>query len=78
VHHLGYAEFRSRRARSKLVGALVVCGIQAVAFLVTESVLAPVVAHVVLHAQALLRDVELPPASRIEDNSAVVSLREAA
>jgi hypothetical protein len=62
VHHLGYAEFRTRAARPKLAGALVTCGLQALAFLVTGNVLAPVVAHVVLHGQMLLRGVELPPA----------------
>jgi hypothetical protein len=35
VHHLGYAQFRTRAARRMLAGALFVCGLQAVAFLVT-------------------------------------------
>jgi hypothetical protein len=35
---------------------------QAIAFLVTGSVLAPIVAHIVLHGQLLLRGDELPPA----------------
>ena len=62
VHHLGYAQFRVRQARTSLMGALVVCGMQAVAFLLTGSILAPIVAHVVLHGQMLFRGVELPPA----------------
>jgi hypothetical protein len=41
---------------------LAVCGVQAIAFLVTGSVLAPIVAHIVLHGQLLLRGDELPPA----------------
>jgi hypothetical protein len=62
VHHLGYAEFRTQPGRPGLVGALAVCGVQALAFLVTGSVLAPIVAHVILHGQLLLRGDELPPA----------------
>jgi hypothetical protein len=62
VHHLGYAEFRTKAGRPGLFGALAVCGVQAIAFLVTGSVLAPIVAHIVLHGQLLLRGDELPPA----------------
>lgn len=62
VHHLGYAEFRTQAGRPGLFGALVVCGVQAIAFLVTGSVLAPIVAHIILHGQLLLRGDELPPA----------------
>jgi hypothetical protein len=61
AHHLGYREFRRRDARPKLLGAMVTCGLQAVAFLLTGSLLAPVVAHIVLHGQMLLRGAELPP-----------------
>jgi hypothetical protein len=61
VHHLGYEEFRRPAARKKLAGALLSCGLQGVAFLVTGSILAPVVAHVVLHAQMVVQGVELPP-----------------
>jgi hypothetical protein len=62
VHHLGYAEFRTEAGRPGLFGALVVCGLQAIAFLVTGNVFAPVVAHILLHAQLLMRGDELPPA----------------
>lgn len=61
VHHLGYAEFRAPGARPKLAGTLVGCGLQAVAFLVTGNVLAPVVAHIALHFQLILRGSEMPP-----------------
>jgi len=64
VHHLGYREFRGSRARPKLVGALVGCGIQALAFLLTGNLLAPVVAHIVLHAQMVVLGIEMPPAAR--------------
>ena len=62
VHHLGYAEFRTQGGRVALFGALVVCGMQAVAFVATGNALAPIVAHIVLHGQLLLRGDELPPA----------------
>ncbi len=61
VHHLGYREFRARAARKMLRGALVGCGLQALAFLLTGNVLAPVVAHIVLHTQLTLRGNEMPP-----------------
>lgn len=66
VHHLGYREFRVRAARKMLSGALVGCGIQALAFLLTGNVLAPIVAHVVLHWQLTLRGNEMPPTSHVE------------
>lgn len=66
VHHLGYSEFRTKAGRVGLFGALGVCGLQAVAFLVTGNVLAPVVAHIVLHGLLLLRGDELPPAIRAQ------------
>lgn len=61
IHHLGYRGFRGAGARPKLMGALVGCGVQALAFLLTGNVLAPVIAHVLLHGQMLARGVELPP-----------------
>ena len=66
VHHLGYAEFRQRAGRPKLFGALLTCGLQALAFLVTGTVLAPVVAHVALHTEFTLRGTELPPAMAVD------------
>jgi hypothetical protein len=63
VHHLGYREFRRKASRKMLAGALVGCGIQALAFLLTGNVLAPVVAHIVLHWQLTLRGNEMPPVS---------------
>lgn len=63
VHHLGYREFRAKTARKKLLGALVGCGIQALAFLLTGNVLAPILAHIVLHLQLTLRGTEMPPVS---------------
>jgi hypothetical protein len=63
VHHLGYREFRTGASRPELRGALLVCGIQALAFLLTGNLLAPVVAHILLHWQLTLRGHEMPPAS---------------
>jgi len=61
VHHLGYRQFRTRAGRPALFGALAVCGVQAVAFLASGNALAPIVAHIVLHGQLLMRGEELPP-----------------
>lgn len=63
VHHLGYREFRTRTSGKMLGGALVGCGLQALAFLLTGNVLAPVIAHIVLHTQLTLRGNEMPPAA---------------
>lgn len=64
VHHLGYRQFR--RSRKMMAGALAACGIQALAFLLTGNVLAPIVAHIILHGQLTLRGDELPPARASE------------
>lgn len=66
VHHLGYREFRRKAARKTLGGALVACGVQALAFLLTGTIIAPVVAHVLLHCQLTLRGNEMPPVREIE------------
>ncbi|HEX6580753.1 MAG TPA: hypothetical protein VF195_07770 [Actinomycetota bacterium] len=65
VHHLGYREFR--RSRKMLAGALAACGIQALAFLLTGNVLAPVLAHIVLHGQLTLRGDEMPPSKASQE-----------
>lgn len=62
VHHLGYRQFRTKTSRNMLGGALVGCGLQALAFLLTGNVLAPLVAHIMLHIQLTLRGNEMPPA----------------
>jgi hypothetical protein len=65
VHHLGYRKFRATAAGKMLRGALVACGIQALAFLLTGNVLAPIVADIVLHCQLTLRGNEMPPVSEV-------------
>jgi hypothetical protein len=73
VHHLGYREFRA--SRKKLLGALAVCGVQAIAFLLTGNMLAPIVAHIVLHAQLTLRGVEMPPVAETPNELRVDAFR---
>jgi hypothetical protein len=75
VHHLGYREFRARSSRRMLVGAMVGCGVQALAFLLTGNVLAPIVAHILLHWQLTLHGNEMPPASEIRSDPAQTTLR---
>jgi hypothetical protein len=70
VHHLGYREFRARSSRKMLLGAMVGCGIQALAFLLTGNVLAPIVAHILLHWQLTLHGNEMPPSSEIRSEPA--------
>jgi hypothetical protein len=57
VHHLGYWEYRNWT----LVPITVACSVLTVAFLVTGSVLAPVLGHVIMHAAAIGHGNELPP-----------------
>ncbi len=60
VHHLGYWEYRNR----SLVPIVIACGLLTVAFLLTGSVLAPIVGHVVMHSAAIAHGTELPPHPR--------------
>jgi len=78
VHHLGYAEFRAPAGRTKLMGALVTCGLQALAFLLTGSIWAPVVAHILLHAQLIMRGVGLPPVETVTTRVAALRVPRAA
>jgi len=58
-----------------LMGAMVGCGVQAVAFLLTGNVLAPIVAHILLHWQLTLHGNEMPPASEIRSEADETRLR---
>ena len=60
VHHLGYAEYRNRQ----LVPISVGCGLLTVGYLVTASVIAPALGHVLMHTVAILHGTELPPLTR--------------
>jgi hypothetical protein len=57
VHHFGYWDFRGPRVGLAIVG----CGVLSVAYLVTGSMLAPAVGHVIMHAVGITSGVELPP-----------------
>jgi hypothetical protein len=60
VHHLGYAEYRNKQ----LVPISVGCGLLTVGYLVTASVIAPALGHVLMHTVAILHGTELPPLTR--------------
>ncbi len=60
VHHLGYAEYRNKQ----LVPISAGCGLLTVGYLVTASVLAPALGHVLMHTAAILHGTELPPLTR--------------
>jgi hypothetical protein len=57
VHHFGYWDYRSRQVLPVMAG----CGLLTIAFLVTGSVLAPVIGHIAMHVAGLWNGVELPP-----------------
>jgi hypothetical protein len=57
VHHLGYAEFRSRR----MVQAVIGCSVLSIVYLLTGSPLSAVLGHIVLHAGLLRQGQVLPP-----------------
>lgn len=57
VHHLGYAEYRNRQ----LIPISIGCGMLTVGYLVTASVIAPTLGHVLMHTAAILHGSELPP-----------------
>jgi hypothetical protein len=57
VHHLGYPEYRNRQ----LIPVTVACGLLTVGYLITASVLAPALGHVLMHAAAIGHGTELPP-----------------
>jgi hypothetical protein len=60
VHHLGYWNCRNMI----LVPITLGCSLLTVGYLLTASVLAPVVGHIIMHCEADLRGVEMPPVPR--------------
>ena len=60
VHHLGYWSFRNRSVIPVTLGLTVLSA----AFLITGSWLAPVVAHILLHDELIVRGSEMPPHDR--------------
>ena len=70
AHHLGYPEFRGPKMAQAVLG----CGILSIAYLLTGSVVAPMLAHAVLHTVAVRNGMELPPH---EEGHAPMSFTEA-
>jgi hypothetical protein len=66
IHHFGYWDFRG----PQVVPALAACLLLSAAYLMTGSVLAPVVGHVVLHLAAIVKGVALPPHDHVLATSA--------
>lgn len=59
IHHMGYPDFRT--SRMKMRQAILGCGVLSLAYLLTASVIAPVVAHAILHVLVVRKGMELPP-----------------
>jgi hypothetical protein len=59
VHHLGYPDYRADK--SKIGQAVFGCGVMSIAYLLTASVIAPIVAHAALHVVVVRKGMELPP-----------------
>ena len=59
AHHLGYPDFRSSRV--KMGQAILGCGVLSLAYLLTASVIAPILAHAALHVAFIRFGMELPP-----------------
>lgn len=57
VHHLGYGEYGKRELALITLG----CGLLTIGLLVTGSVLAAVIGHVIMHVASVLHGAELPP-----------------
>jgi hypothetical protein len=62
IHHFGYWDFRGPKVGLAIAG----CGLLSVAYLVTRSLLAPAVGHVIMHAVGMTAGIELPPLVRAE------------
>ena len=59
VHHLGYPDFRHNRV--KMGQAVLGCGVLSLAYLLTASVIAPILGHAALHVAVTRFGMELPP-----------------
>lgn len=65
VHHLGYPDFRTSRV--KMAQAVLGCGVLSIAYLLTASVIAPILAHAALHVAITRFGMELPPHEETEE-----------
>jgi hypothetical protein len=70
VHHLGYWNCRN----IVLVPIIWGCSVLTVGYLVTASVVAPILGHILLHFAALRHGLEMPPVERPESRPAVTSI----
>jgi hypothetical protein len=61
VHHLGYREFRGN---PDIIMPILACGVLSVAYLLTQSVIAPVGGHFLLHTGISARGLSMPPYSK--------------
>jgi len=57
THHLGYPDYRGAKMGQAVLG----CGILSLTYLLTASVIAPIVAHALLHVVIVRKGMELPP-----------------
>ena len=63
THHLGYAGYRGGpRLRMAVIG----CSALSLAFVLTGSIIAPIVGHMVLHLGIMRRGAEMPPLPEVE------------
>jgi hypothetical protein len=60
VHHFGYWDFRGRQ----VLPAIAACLLLSAAYLVTGSLVAPALGHVIMHLAGITKGVELPPHAR--------------
>jgi hypothetical protein len=70
VHHLGYAEFRSKKMRQPVIGCLVLC----VAYQLSGNPIAAMGGHMILHIAMMRRGMELPPLDTTEQETRRSSL----
>ncbi len=57
VHHLGYRGFRG----PQVLIIIAACSLLSLAYLLTASILAPVIGHILMHAAAVTHGTEMPP-----------------
>jgi hypothetical protein len=74
VHHLGYPDFRGAKMSQAVLG----CGILSIAYLLTASVIAPILAHAVLHVVVVRKGMELPPHEETHETTEIRDVMKAA
>jgi hypothetical protein len=71
VHHLGYRGFRGRQ----VFVVIAACSFQSLAYLLTGSILAAVLGHILIHFALVLHGTEMPPYRPGHEAAADVGLR---